>query len=215
MSKEISLPSHEIRLPPWAQVLSEEVRRYHGETHGHQDRVGKLTYALWGERLNRCDNGGPAVRIPQETMYYAGALHDVGKLGIPLSILDKPGHLNDQEASVMVGHTESGYEIVKQHDPLIAEIIRGHHDWGKNGLVYIPVTGAPLHEEIQEAQQVLAIADKTDATLHSRPEHPPRTLEQAHTNLYHFFEKELKSGIIVPTQLDLSIQFAQELGLGV
>jgi hypothetical protein len=114
---------------------------------------------LWQEYTSLPQHKGTFLRITPFTMYIAGILHDIGKKHIPLEIIDKPGRLDADEASVMVRHTEIGYETVKPFDPTIAQIIRGHHAYGKNAS-YMTTTGAHRGSEINAAQLVMAIADK-------------------------------------------------------
>lgn len=102
----------------------------------------------------------------------ASALHDIGKIGIPDSILLKPGRLTAQEFEVMKTHTTIGCDILEKfyenHDTefyrYCYEICRYHHErWDGNGY--------PDHlvgEEIPISAQVAAIADVYDALVSPR-----------------------------------------------
>lgn len=102
----------------------------------------------------------------------ASALHDIGKIGIPDSILLKPGRLTTQEFEVMKTHTTIGCDILEKfyenHDSdfyrYSYEICRYHHErWDGNGY--------PDHlvgEEIPICAQVVAIADVYDALVSPR-----------------------------------------------
>jgi len=74
-------------------------------TSGHSERVGFLS-RLTGEGL-----GLPAAELEQ--LEWAGLLHDVGKIGVPEEILNKPGKLTDEEFEVIKRHPTMGYEILK------------------------------------------------------------------------------------------------------
>ena len=102
----------------------------------------------------------------------ASALHDIGKIGIPDSILLKPGRLTEKEFEVMKTHTTIGCDILEKfyenHDTefyrYCYEICRYHHErWDGNGY--------PDHligEEIPISAQVVAIADVYDALVSPR-----------------------------------------------
>lgn len=65
-----------------------------------------------------------------EAVYWAAVLHDIGKIGVPDEILNKPGPLTDEEWSVMKEHPAIGAEIVAPVKYLapVAPIIRAHHE---------------------------------------------------------------------------------------
>ena len=94
-------------------------------------------------------------------------VHDLGKVGIPDSILFKPGPLNEEEWEVMRGHPEKGYRIATSSPDLagVAELILKHHErWDGKGY--------PLRlkgEEIPLECRILAIVDAFDAMTHNRP----------------------------------------------
>ena len=93
--------------------------------------------------------------------------HDIGKVGIPDSILFKPGKLTSDEISVMRRHCDIGFRIAKSVPDLvpIADWILKHQEWW-NG------EGYPLNlagEEIPLACRILALADAFDAMTNDRP----------------------------------------------
>ena len=102
----------------------------------------------------------------QEMIYRAGLLHDVGKIRIPVDIINKPGKLTDEEYDLIKIHPVTGYHILKDisehYDIAIAA--KYHHERydGKgypNGL---------LGENIPELARILAIADSYDAMTSNR-----------------------------------------------
>ncbi|HEB11557.1 MAG TPA: response regulator [Spirochaetales bacterium] len=108
-------------------------------------------------------------KLNTELLYYAAPLHDIGKIGIPDSILLKPGKLTSEEFTVMKEHTTIGYKILdKASSPYLkmgATIAITHHE-KYNGKGYpeglrgadIPMTG-----------RIVGIADVFDALTSVRP----------------------------------------------
>jgi HD-GYP domain-containing protein (c-di-GMP phosphodiesterase class II)/ribonuclease BN (tRNA processing enzyme) len=98
-----------------------------------------------------------------EQLKYASPMHDIGKIGIPDNILNKPSYLNKHERKIMDSHTEIGYEMVKNSErPLLkaAAIVAYQHHEKWDG------TGYPqgLHgEDIHIYGRITALADVFDA----------------------------------------------------
>lgn len=131
------------------------------ETGRHTQRVGDLSARL-----------ATAVGLAAdevELMFMAAPLHDVGKIGIPDSILRKPGRLSDDEMVVMRTHTTVGAEILSgghSELTLMAErIALSHHEWW-NGQGYPErLAGAAIPIEAR----IVGLADFIDALSHRRP----------------------------------------------
>lgn len=111
-------------------------------------------------------------------IYYATPLHDMGKLGLPREILDKPGRLTPEEMQVVVSHTTIGYRILAGSQwPVMqcaASIALSHHEnWDGTGYPHkLRGTDIPLEARI------VAIADVYDALL-SRRAYKPAWSEDA------------------------------------
>jgi putative two-component system response regulator len=93
-------------------------------------------------------------------------LHDIGKVGVPDSILKKPGKLSKEEFDVMKSHVDIGVELIKNMDlPVTAHnIIKYHHEWW-NGQGY----GTKLKEnDIPIEARIVALADVFDALTTKR-----------------------------------------------
>jgi diguanylate cyclase (GGDEF)-like protein/putative nucleotidyltransferase with HDIG domain len=93
-------------------------------------------------------------------------LHDIGKIGIPDAVLNKPGKLSDEEWEVMRRHPEIGYSIIRSSPYLrdAAEIVRAHHERYNGG-------GYPRHlkaEEICIGARIFAVIDAYDAMRSER-----------------------------------------------
>ncbi|WP_424687449.1 MAG: PAS domain S-box protein [Halarcobacter ebronensis] len=125
------------------------------ETGNHVKRVAeysKLLGKLCGLKQNDID-----------IIFMASPMHDIGKVGIPDSVLNKPGKLNDEEWEIMKEHSELGYNILKNSKREIlkaAAIISYHHHEKWNGSGY---PQGLKEEEIHIFGRITAIADVFDA----------------------------------------------------
>jgi response regulator RpfG family c-di-GMP phosphodiesterase len=104
-----------------------------------------------------------------EKIFLAAPMHDVGKIGIPDSVLLKPGKLSDEEWVEMRKHTLYGYEIFKHsRTPVLqlsGEIALGHHEsWDGSGYPKC-LSG----EQIPLSARIVAVADIFDALTTRRP----------------------------------------------
>jgi HD-GYP domain-containing protein (c-di-GMP phosphodiesterase class II) len=116
-------------------------------------------------------------RGEQRLIRIAGELHDIGKIGVPEAILQKPGKLTDEEFDVMKQHTNQGTKIL---DPLIDldTIILGvrfHHE-KLNGRGY---PDGLTDEEIPRIARILAVSDIWDALTSNRPYRDAMSIEKA------------------------------------
>jgi putative two-component system response regulator len=130
-------------------------------TGEHTRRVGR-TSALLAELLG----------LPQEQcelIRLAAPLHDVGKIGIPDSVLLKEGQLTPEEYELMTSHVNIGRFILSgSRSPLLQmaeEIAFTHHEWWDGSGYLSGLRG----EEIPIAGRIVAIADVFDALTHERP----------------------------------------------
>ena len=119
----------------------------------------------------------------QELVFLASPLHDVGKLGIPDSLLNKPGALTDEEFLKMKTHTGIGFEILKSSkSPFLqagAEIALTHHEkYAGNGY-----PNSLKGREIPLFGRIVAVADAWDAMVSKRPYKEPWPTEKARTIL--------------------------------
>ncbi len=102
-----------------------------------------------------------------KSIVIAGLLHDIGKMSIPLDILNKPRALLDIEKTLVKTHSQNGFEIVQLipfKEP-VAEIVLQHHE-RMNGSGYpFGISG----DEIIPAARILAVADVVEAISSLRP----------------------------------------------
>ena len=118
----------------------------------------------------------------QRRLFEAAHFHDVGKVHVPLAILDKPGALDRTERGVMEGHAEAGYDILASGDAVageIAEVARDHHE-------YLDGTGYPRGiggHEIPDLTRIITICDIFAALIERRSYKAPKTVGQAYAIL--------------------------------
>ena len=128
-------------------------------TNGHSHRVAKYT-AMLAEKLGKSPE-------EVEKMHRIALLHDIGKIGIPDSILNKPGRLDDDEFKVMKSHSQRGYDILKEIS-IAPELSlgAGYHHERLDGRGY---PNGLTKDEIPEVAKIIAVADTFDAMYSTRP----------------------------------------------
>lgn len=109
-------------------------------------------------------------------------LHDIGKIGVPDSILLKPGRLTDEEWELINTHERIGAEIVQStfSNALLAETVRTYRAWFGDGGRQPEL---PTGDAIPLAARILAIADAYDSMTHQTVYRKPLTREEAFSEL--------------------------------
>ncbi|MBR2529054.1 MAG: diguanylate cyclase [Blautia sp.] len=128
------------------------------DTEEHVMRTRSMGIAL-GKRLGLSD-------AQLTTLELLCLLHDIGKIAIPLEILNKPGKLTDAEWAALRSHADKGYEIALASKELkpIAEYIRYHHErWDGKGYP-LKLSG----EDIPVLSRIISIVDAYDAMVNDR-----------------------------------------------
>ena len=128
-------------------------------TGGHSRRVAEYSLRI----LDAMGVIGPEVGLIRA----AARVHDIGKIGIPDSILNKPGRLSDEEKAIMDSHAERGAVLLARYHDFArgSAIVRHHHErW--DGLGY-PDGLKGL--DIPLGARVIAVADSFDAMTSDRP----------------------------------------------
>ncbi len=149
-------------------ALAKAVDAKDGYTNTHSQRVGRYSADL-AAALGFADEALEMIRT-------AGVLHDVGKIGIADSILQKPAQLTDEEWDEMRRHSELGHDIIAGAGmPEIAEyVLYLHERWDGTGYPK-GLSG----EEIPLASRVLHVADALEAMTSSRVYRDGRPIEEA------------------------------------
>ncbi len=151
-----------------------------------------------------------------ELILNASPMHDIGKLGIPDSILLKPGKLTDDEFKVMKTHTTIGAQLLENGKSDVMEAARNialnHHEkWDG--------TGYPNNlagEAIPIYGRIVAIADVFDALTSDRPYKTAWSVEHAVAEIQHMSGKHFDPALvsdfskIIPDVLEIKNKYADE-----
>lgn len=163
-------------------ILSQIVEFRNGESGPHVMHINILTELLL-EQLMKRSNDYHMTWSEQQMIVTASSLHDIGKIGIAESILNKPGRLTDEEFEIMKTHTLIGASILEkmelyQDEPLVQiarDICRWHHE-RYDGRGY---PDGLKGDQIPISVQVVALADVYDALVSERVYKKAYSHEQA------------------------------------
>lgn len=128
-------------------------------TYGHSSQVSAMAYAI-GRKMGLNDEELFTVRI-------AALLHDIGKIGIPDRVLNKPGRLDEEERNLIEQHPVIGAKILAGIPALmrVTEIVKHHHArWDGKGY-----PEALAGEAIPLGARIIAVADTYQAMTSNRP----------------------------------------------
>lgn len=151
-------------------MLSQLTHMQSHETGDHINRVAEYTRILC-TALGMDDDEAAKVSM-------ASMMHDIGKLDVPLSILEKPGKLTPDEFEIIKTHVTAGHKLLADSPgelmQISAEVALEHHErWDGTG--YLHKKG----DEINLYASCVAIADVFDALVSARPYKRPWTPEEA------------------------------------
>lgn len=138
-------------------------------TGGHSRRVAELA----GRIVQHMQISGAEADLIETS----ARLHDIGKIGIPDSILNKPSAFTPEDRAIMEQHSEKGADLLAGYIDFTrgAQIVLSHHERWDGG-------GYPHHRkghEIPFGARVIAVADAFDAMTTDRPYRKARTVVQA------------------------------------
>ena len=144
-----------------SQMLTSLIRALQqcdSDTESHVKRTQTLGQKL-GERIGLND-------VEQADLALLCLLHDIGKIGVPLEILNKPSRLTQAEFDILRTHVEKGYQIAISNPELkgIADMILHHHEkWDGTGY-----PAGLSRESIPLLSRVIAVVDAFDAMVNTR-----------------------------------------------
>lgn len=127
-------------------------------TSGHSRRVAEYAKMI-AARMGKSED-------EQQVIYRAGLLHDVGKIRVPVEIINKPGKLTNEEFNLIKIHPSAGYHILKDisGDSCIADGSRFHHERYDGKGYPSGLSGS----DIPEVARILGVADAYDAMASNR-----------------------------------------------
>ena len=172
------------------ETISKILEQKDPYTAGHERRVGALALAI-AKKMNLDEE-------KQKQIYFAGYLHDIGKLSVPSEILSKPGKITEGEFGVIKEHVNSGYELTKEIELSwpISDIILQHHERMDGSGYPNGVKG----NQIQLEARILAVSDVIEAMTAHRPYRPGFSIEKAldeiKKNAGKLYDKEVSKAAI-------------------
>ena len=127
-------------------------------TNGHSSRVARYSRVI-AARAGYSESG-------QNEIYMMGLLHDVGKIGVPDSVINKPSRLTDEEFELIKKHPVIGSSILSsiKEKPQLSTGARWHHERYGGGGYPDGISG----EDIPEEARIIAVADAYDAMTSRR-----------------------------------------------
>ena len=167
-------------------------------TKGHTDRVKYFARAITS-RLGWSDE-------QQYELWMGCTLHDIGKLGVPDSILGKPGPLTDDEFAVMKTHPEIGARLIEGVPclrPALPYVYSHHERYDGSGY-----PAGRAGEDIPIEGRILAVVDAFDAITSNRPYRPSQPVEVAVEELRAFSGTQFDPHIV-----DLFIEVLSSEGI--
>jgi putative nucleotidyltransferase with HDIG domain len=152
-------------------------------------------------------------RREQELVHLCGLVHDVGKIGLPAGLLEKPGALSLDERREMERHSEIGEEILRNVDDYgeIAAVVRSHHE-------RVDGTGYPdrlVAADIPLLARIIAVADAYNAMTSDRPYRDAMPSRVARLRLAQAVESQFDTSVVAAFEAILATSSeAYRLGLG-
>ncbi len=172
-------------------------------TSGHSRRVTE--YALLIAR---------AMKLPEdeiERIDRAGLLHDIGKIGIRLEALNKPGKITHEEHEMFKDHTLVGKQILEQIHFLreIVPLVLYHHEWWNGSGYPEGIKG----DKIPLGARILAIADSYDAMTSDRPYRKAMDQDEAIAEIRKFAGTQFDPSLveIFISELEKNRQMVEEI----
>lgn len=130
----------------------------------------------------------------QQLVHLAGLVHDIGKVGLPAGLLEKPGPLTLEERRVMEEHSAIGERILSKVEDyaVIAKIVRHHHERMDGNGYPDGLSG----DEIPLVSRILAVADAYNAMTSGRPYRDAMPSRVARMRLAQAVDSQFDTGVV-------------------
>ncbi len=179
------------------EILRYVVETRDSETRGHSERVSKLGAAI-AQEMDLASDQIVMIRT-------AGLFHDIGKIGVPDSILLKNGPLTDEEYQQIKKHPADGEKILSTYSPFrdLLRIVREHHE-------RVDGRGYPdglAGDQICIGARVIAVADSFDAMVSNRKYRKGLGMDRALDELI-----RCKGGQFDETVVDAMLTMVERIG---
>lgn len=168
------------------KTLVKVLEYYDLYTRGHSENVSNLAVKI-AEKMGLSE-------IAQDEIMVCGLVHDIGKILIPVDILNKPGKLDPDEYEVIKRHSRFGCDMLMESKHLhrIANIVLHHHEhWDGNGYPH-----GIKHENIPIESQILMVADTWDAMTSERIYKKAKTPMEAKAELIALSGKQFSPKVV-------------------
>ncbi len=168
------------------RALTAALETRDSETHGHSERV--VSYSL---RLGR-EYGLDTQQM--KALEFGSLLHDIGKIGVPDSILRKPGQLTEEEWVLMREHPQHGQQILRGIEFLEgpARVVAQHHEqWDGSGYP-LGLRG----DDINLCARIFAVADAFDAITSDRVYRRGKSYEAAAQELNDWSDRQFDPKVV-------------------
>ena len=161
MAGKVGILVEELKDLNWSTIttLARTIDAKSPWTAGHSERVSQMSVGI--ARVMGLSEA------ELERLYRGGLLHDIGKIGIPISIIDKKGRLTDEEMALMRSHVTIGARILEPLKALedVLPIVLYHHErWDGKGY-----EAGLAGTDIPRLGRILCVADSYDAMRSDRP----------------------------------------------
>jgi HD-GYP domain-containing protein (c-di-GMP phosphodiesterase class II) len=170
------------------QALSVALDERDAYTYGHSERVTNYSLEL-GRRVG-------LTRDELEILEIGSILHDIGKIGVSDTILNKPGQLSDEEMETIMLHPVKGERILGQSRDLknskFVDCIRSHHE-RYDGKGY---PDGLIGEKIPLMARIIAISDTFDAMTSLRPYRQKKSIKEALNELQRCAGRQLDPKLV-------------------
>jgi HD-GYP domain-containing protein (c-di-GMP phosphodiesterase class II) len=174
MARVVELIAASVSRDPGVALVLTDLASADAYTHQHSIDVCALGLLLGRNLFARTgwvdDRGRARFDDTQRRLLLLGMgllLHDVGKLAVPASVLEKPGALTADELAVVRTHPDAGAELLDSdaYSPVVRAIVREHHERWDGGGYPRGLAGRDIHQ----LARIGAVADVYDAVTSERP----------------------------------------------